>query len=61
MNPIWIYSKEIKLDDDNKFTLDFSNTEIIYEIDFLKTNDYYMTSLNCDLILKEHKDDKRKK
>ena len=24
--------------------------EIVYEIDFLTKNDYYITSLNCDLI-----------
>ena len=33
--PIFIYFKEIELDDNNKFTLNFPNTEIIYEIDFL--------------------------
>ena len=54
MKLIFIYLKEIKLGDNNKFTLDFSNTEIIYEIDFLMKNDYYITSLNCELIIKEH-------
>ena len=60
MKPIFIYFKEIKLDDNNNFTLDFSNTEIIYEIDFLMKNDYYITSLNCELIIKEHNDNKSK-
>ena len=60
MKPIFICFKEIELDDNDKFTLDFSNTEIIYEIDFLTKNDYYITSLNCDLIVKENNDDKSK-
>ena len=34
--------------------------EIVYEIDFLKKNDYYITSLNCDLIVKEQIDNKDK-
>ena len=60
MKLIFICFKEIELDDNDKFTLDFSNTEIIYEIDFLTKNDYYITSLNCDLIVKENNDDKSK-
>ena len=60
MNPIFIYFKEIELDDNNKFTVDFSNTEIIYEMDFLTKNDDYITSLNSDLIVKEHNDNKSK-
>ena len=60
MKPIFIYFKEIELDDNNKFTVDFSNTEIIYEMDFLTKNDDYITSLNSDLIVKEHNDNKSK-
>ena len=60
MKLIFICFKEIELDDNDKFTLDFSNTEIIYEIDFLTKNDYYITSLNCDLIVNENNDDKSK-
>ena len=60
MKPIFICFKEIELDDNDKFTLDFSNTEIIYEIDVLTKNDYCITSLNCDLIVKENNDDKSK-
>ena len=56
----FICFKEIELDDNDKFTLDFSNTEIIYEIDVLTKNDYCITSLNCDLIVKENNDDKSK-
>ena len=60
MKLIFIRFKEIELDDNDKFTLDFSNTEIIYEIDVLTKNDYCITSLNCDLIVKENNDDKSK-
>ena len=60
MKPIFICFKEIKLDDNNKFTLNFSNTKIIYEIYFLRKNDYYITSLNCNLIIKGRNDDKSK-
>ena len=60
MKPIFIYFKEVELDRNNKFTLDFSNTEITYEIDFLTKSYYYITTLNCDLIVKEHHDDKSK-
>ena len=60
MKPIFICFKEIKLDDNNKFTLNFSNTKIIYEIYFLRKNDYYITSLNCNLIIKGQNDDKSK-
>lgn len=53
MKPVFIYFKEIVLDDNNKFTLDFSTTKFIYEIDFLTKNDYYVSSLNCNLIVKK--------
>ena len=59
MKPVFIYFKEIVLDDNNKFTLDFSTTEFIYEIDFLTKNDYYVSSLNCNLIVKKYIYEKR--
>ena len=59
MKPIFIYIKEIELDN-IKFTLDFSNMEMIYEIDFLMKNGFYITSLNCDLNVKEYNGNKRK-
>ena len=59
MKPIFIYIKEIELDH-IKFTLDFSNMEIIYEIDFLMKNGFCITSLNCDLNVKEYDDNKSK-
>ena len=50
-------------DENNKFTLDFSDHEFIQEIEFLSKNKYYITSLNCKLKLKEclREDEKIKK
>ena len=62
MRPGFIYFKELALDNDNKFTLDFSDEEFVQEIDFLLNNDYYITSLDCKLKVKNHiHDDKKKK
>ena len=50
------------LSDDNKFTLDFSDQESVQEIDCLSNSDYYITSLDCKLKVKNHiHDDKKKK
>ena len=46
--------KELLLGEDNKFTLDFSNKEFVQEIKFSSKTDYYITSLNCNLVVKEH-------
>ena len=61
MNPNFIYFKEIALDDNNKFVLDFSDEEFIQKINFNKNFNYYIASLDCNLILKEHikKDNKK--
>ena len=61
MKPCFIYFKEIAISDDNKFTLDFSDQEIVQEIDFLSNNDYYITSLDCNLKVKKHIHDDEKK
>ena len=62
MRPGFINFKELALDDDNKFTLDFSDQEFVQEIDFLSNNDCYITSLDCKLKVKNHiHDDKKKK
>ena len=53
MRPVFIYFGETPLDENNKFTLDFSDEEFVHEIDFLSKNEYYITSLNCKLKLKE--------
>ena len=61
MNPDFIYFKEIAFDDNNKFVLDFSDKEFIQKINFNKIFNYYIASLDCNLILKEHikKDNKK--
>ena len=51
MKPIFIYFKDIPLDQNNRFKLDFSNTDIVYKIDFSSNNDYFLTSVNCNLVL----------
>ena len=63
MRPILIYFGETHLDENNKFTLDFSDHEFVQEIEFLSKNKYYITSLNCKLKLKEYirEDEKIKK
>ena len=53
MNPVFNYFREIPLKDDNKFTLDFSDEEFVQKINFNKKKDYYIASLDCNLILKE--------
>ena len=62
MRPVLIYFREMHLDENNKFTLDFSDQEFVQEIEFLSKNKYYITSLNCKLKLKEyiHEDEKLK-
>ena len=63
MRPILIYFRETHLDENNKFTLDFSDHEFVQEIEFLSKNKYYITTLNCKLKLKEYiyEDEKIKK
>ena len=51
MEPIFIYFKETPVVVDNKFTLDFSNTKLIYQINFTTENDYNITTINCDLVI----------
>ena len=53
MEPVFIYFKEIPIEENNKFTLDFSQTEQIYKAHFLPKKNYYLTSMNCDLDLQE--------
>ena len=54
MRPVLIYFRETHLDENNKFTLDFSDHDFVQEIEFLSKNKYYITSLNCKLKLKEY-------
>ena len=62
MNVALIYIDELPLDNDNKFILDFSTDDSTQKINFDKKTDYYISSLNCNLILKDEiKKDKKKK
>ena len=61
MNVALIYFDEVPLQDDNKFTLDFSNEEIVQKVNFNKIIDYYIASLDCNLLLKEDIKKERKK
>ena len=47
-----MYFKEIVLDENDKFTLDFSQTDQIYKVHF-SPKDYFITSLNCNLDIQE--------
>ena len=31
--------------------MDFPNTELIYQINFSAKNDYYITTMNCNLVI----------
>ena len=59
MTPAFIYFRELMLNYNNKFTLDFSDEEFVQEVNFLKNLDYYTTSLNCNLVLKNHVNDQK--
>ena len=49
MNPIFIYQNEAKLDYNNKFTIDFIDNEFVNYIKFFQKNQYYISSLNCNI------------
>ena len=49
MNTIFIYQNEAKLDNNNKFTIDFVDDEIVNLVTFLSKNQYYISSLNCNI------------
>ena len=60
MRPVLIYFRETHLDENNKFSLDFSDHEFVQEIEFLSKNKYYITSLNCQSKLKKYiREDKK--
>ena len=61
MKPSFIYFKEIQFNDNNKFLLEFSDEEFVQKVYFDKNINYYISSLDCNLILKEEiKKDKKK-
>ena len=45
MNPIFIYQNEATLNENNKFSIDFIDDEIINFINFSIENKYYISSL----------------
>ena len=51
MESIFFYFKETPLEPNNKFTLDFSNTESIYQISFSTENVYHITTMNRNLVI----------
>ena len=51
MEPIFFHFKETPLGVDNRFTLDFSHTELICQINFSTENDYYITTMNGNLVI----------
>ena len=50
-----LYVKEAKLNEDNKFTLDFADEEEIKKVVFSPDKDYYITTLNANIKLEEDK------
>ena len=48
--PIFLYFKTAEFLK-NKFVLDFSQKELVYRIRFSTEKDYYITSMNCNVII----------
>ena len=55
MNPAHNYFKEIKIDQDNTFTANFSKENEVEEVVFNKENEYGITGLNINSILSDKK------
>ena len=51
MKPIFFYFKEAPLEANNKYLLDFSNTELIYQTNFSTKNVYHITAMNLNLVI----------
>ena len=49
MNPIFIYQNETTLNKNNKFSIDFADNEIVNFINFSTENQYYISSLDCNI------------
>ena len=49
MNPVFIYQNEAILDHNNKFTINFIDNDIANFIKFYSKNQYYISSLNCNI------------
>ena len=55
MNPIYIYFKEIDIDNDNNFTLNFAKDNEIENVVFNKNYEYAITSLKINTELPDNK------
>ena len=53
MESVFIYFKEIGSDENNKFMLEFSQTDQICKVHFSREKDYFITSMNSNLDLQE--------
>ena len=51
MEPTFFYFKETLLEANNRFMLGFSNKELVYQICFSNENDYYLTTMNCSVVI----------
>ena len=51
MEPIFFYFKETTLEANNKIKLDFQNTQLVYQTNFSTENGYYITTMNCNLVI----------
>ena len=49
MRPLLMCFKEAHLNEENKFTLDFSDQEFVQKVEFLLKHTYYIATLNCKL------------
>ena len=49
-------SNEVKLDYNNKFTINFIDGDIINRVQFLRKNQYYIASLNCNITKSNNKE-----
>ena len=56
MNPVLIYQSEVKLNYNNKFTINFIDDDVINKVQFLRKNQYYIASLNCNIIKSNNKE-----
>ena len=61
MKPSFIYFKEIPFNDNDRFMLDFSYEVFVQKVYFDKNINYYIASLDCNLILREETKEEEKK
>ena len=47
MEPTFIYYNNLIFDDKKKFSIDFSNEDLLKGVVFKKNKDYYVTSMAC--------------